>query len=839
MIYLGDNWPRQYRDSIFVTNLQGNRINNDILRRVGSGFVASHGSDLLFANDLWFRCINQKYAPDGSVYMIDWYDKNACHRRDKELWDRTNGRVYQVSYGSPDTHSVDLSKLSDEQLVQLQLRENEWHVRMARRLLQQRAAEGQLDRDLVSRQLRDIAVNHPDVTRRLRAVWTLHVCGYLTESDIATLLSQSGHKSEYLRAWAIQLDMEDGQPQDLALLESMAASDPSALVRLYLASALQQLPLDSRWEIARGLVSHGDDATDHNLPLMIWYGIEPLVTHNTEMALSLGSTSRIPIVRQYIYRRAAADADAIGDLLASLGAINDDPTRKIILAEISAVVSTRGRLKMPEQWPIVYEQLAKSEDEAVRQQAQMITVKFGDSSIFPALRQIVSDASIKTSSRHSALEALLAGSDPQLGGVLVNLLDDDQLRSASIRGLAAYSDDSIPAAILERYGSLSAAEKSDAVATLASRATFAHPLLDAVDRGVIERTDISAYAARQISLLGDKSLADKANRLWGTMRTTPAEKQQRIEQLKTRLGGKVLASADLSQGREVYEKTCGKCHRLFGSGGEIGPDITGSNRADLDYTLQNIVDPNALIGKDYQSTQLLTVDGRVISGLLKEENESAVVIQTANEKLVVAKDDIEERTLADSSVMPEGQIDQMKPSEIRDLIAYLASPTQVPLPGAGPQFLPNGRVGGAIEGETAAVIKKSGGNVAPQGMGNFTAGRWSGDGQLWWTGAKTGDELKIAISAETPGDYEVFLGLTQARDYGIFEVAINGTTIGEPIDLFNPEVVSTGPVSLGIATLSAGQNELQVRVLGANPKAAKSYMFGLDYVYLGTADDEP
>jgi putative membrane-bound dehydrogenase-like protein len=835
MIYLGDNWPRQYRDSIFVTNLLGNRINNDILSRVGSGFVASHGSDLLYANDLWFRCINQKYAPDGSVYMIDWYDKNACHRRDKELWDRTNGRVYQVSYGDPDTKGVDLSKLSDAELVGLQLHENEWHVRMARRLLQQRAATGQLDRDQVQRELREIAVSHRDVTRRLRAVWALHACRSLTDSDIAMLLSQSGHKSEYLRAWAIHLDMEDGQPQDLATLEAMAATDSSPLVRLYLASALQRLPLDSRWKIARGLVSHGDDATDHNLPLMIWYGIEPLVTHDTSQALALGGGSRVPIVRQYIYRRAAADTDAIGHLLTSLGAISDDVTRKMILGEISAVVSTRGRLEMPAQWPAVYERLAKSPDESVRQQAQMITVKFGDSSIFPALRQIVADASAKTPARHIALEALLAGGDRQLGALLVSLLEDDQLRGAAIRGLAAFSEDSIPAALLGRYDSLNIEEKADAVATLAARASFAHPLLDAVESGAVPRTDISAYAARQLSLLGDESLAEKVNRVWGTMRTTPAEKQQRIEQLKKRLGARALAGADLSQGRAVYEKTCGKCHRLFGTGGDIGPEITGSNRADLDYTLQNIVDPNALIGKDYQSTRLITVDGRVITGLLKEENDSALVIQTANEKLVVAKEDIEDRTLADNSVMPEGQIDPMQPKEIRDLIAYLASPSQVPLPGAGPQFSPNGRVGGAIEAESLAVIKKSGGNTAPQGMGNFKAGRWSGDGQLWWTGAKTGDELKLAIPAEMAGDYEVFLGMTQARDYGIFEIAINGQTVGEPIDLFNPEVVSTGPVSLGTVPLAAGSNELQVRVLGANPKAAKSYMFGLDYVYLKSA----
>ncbi|MCG8651539.1 MAG: FG-GAP-like repeat-containing protein, partial [Pirellulales bacterium] len=414
MIYLGNNWPREYRNSIFVTNLLGNRINNDLLRRVGSGYVASHGRDLLYANDQWFRCINQKYAPDGSVYLIDWYDKNACHRRDKELWDRTNGRVYQVSFGQPDTRAVDLSRRTDAELVKLHLHENEWYVRMARRLVQQRIHAGNADAQALRSGLKAIAFDHRDVTRQLRALWTLHACGLLTGADTASLLSQNGHKSEYVRAWAIQLDLEDGQPHDLNALEALAASDDSALVRLYLAAALQRLPLQDRWGIAGGLVRHGDDATDHNLPLMIWYGVEPLVSDNPSAALALAAESRIPTVRQFIYRRAAADSVAINPLLESLADITDAATQKMILGEIVSAVSKQGRLSMPPRWPQVYAQLAASDDETVRSQAQLITVKFGDSSIFPTLRKIVADSNANLSSRQSALEALLTGKDRQL-----------------------------------------------------------------------------------------------------------------------------------------------------------------------------------------------------------------------------------------------------------------------------------------------------------------------------------------------------------------------------------------------------------------------------------------
>ena len=107
MIYLGDNWPAEYRNRIFINNVHGNRVNCDVLEPRGSGYVGKHGPDLLLANDHWFRGINLKYGPDGGVYLIDWYDKNACHRVNPQIWDRTNGRVYKITYVGDGTEEVD------------------------------------------------------------------------------------------------------------------------------------------------------------------------------------------------------------------------------------------------------------------------------------------------------------------------------------------------------------------------------------------------------------------------------------------------------------------------------------------------------------------------------------------------------------------------------------------------------------------------------------------------------------------------------------------------------------------------------------------------------------
>lgn len=841
MIYLADNWPHQYRGSMFMANVHGNRINNDILLRRGSGYVASHGADVLFANDRWFRAINMKYGPDGSVYMIDWYDKNACHRADKEIWDRSNGRVYRVSFGATDSQGWSLEHATMQELAQTHRSTNENHVRTARRLMQERTylQSGSVnaeDRSVAMKTLREIALGVEEVSLRLRAIWTLHCVGELTDADVETLLQESGHKSEYLRAWTIQLAMEDSAASEAlrTRFAEMSRSDQSPLVRLYLASAMQRLPLDSRWAIAEGLLSHADDANDPNLPLLDWYGVEPLVPEDTQRALTLASRSRIPKVSQFIYRRAAADTDSIGALLTILGKTGKVETQAIMLGEVVEAIKNQGKLAMPKAWPDVYAKLSASEDAKIRQQAQLVTVKFGDASIFPVLRTIAADSAASTDQRTSALQALIAGKDNALVPTLISLLDDDAMRASAIRASAGYDEAKIAGEILSRYEALSPAERADAVATLSSRSAWAHELLGAVDAGIVDRKDLSAFTIRQMQLLNDHQLSQSINKAWGSMRATTAEKKQQIAQWKQKLTPDVLQSANRSHGRLLYNNTCGKCHQLFGQGEKIGPDITGSNRGDLDYTLQNILDPSALVGRDYQTTTILTTDGRVINGLVRETNDTAVVIQTANERVVIDRDDIEEMKLTEVSMMPDGQLDQLKPDDVVDLIAYLASRTQVPLPGQGPFFNESTqRVEGALEGESLSVAKITGGSARPQPMGGFKAGKWSGTSHLWWTGGKTGDRLSLTIPVQKAGRYEVFVAMTKARDYGLVKFSVNDSSVPAEIDLFNgPDVISTAPISLGSFDLPAGNNALHVTIEGKNASAAPGFMFGLDYVFL-------
>ncbi len=301
MVYLGDNWPDAYRNGLFTFNLHGLRANHDVLEPRGSGYVARHGPDFMHAGDPWFRGLEMAYGPDGGVYLTDWSDTGECH--DFDHADLGNGRIYKITYGDAKPVKVNVAAMSDDRLVDLHLHKNDWFVRHARRVLQERTAAGKLGGN-VAPALEKILAGHSDVTRRLRALWTLHAIGALSPERRLALLDD---KEQYVRAWTMQFELEDREaPEAFRAKLAQVAADPSPVVRLHVASVLQRVPLDQRWPIADALVVNAANADDQNLPLMIWYAIEPLVSADKTRAVQLLVKAKIPIVREHITRRMAA-----------------------------------------------------------------------------------------------------------------------------------------------------------------------------------------------------------------------------------------------------------------------------------------------------------------------------------------------------------------------------------------------------------------------------------------------------------------------------------------------------------------------------------------------------
>jgi putative membrane-bound dehydrogenase-like protein len=309
MVYLGGSWPESYRNQIFIGNIHGQRFNVDIPVRQGSGYSGKHAPDFLNFNDTWSQSLNQLYDQDGSVLVIDWYDKNQCHHNRDDGHDRSNGRIYKIVYNQQPVTRVDFASLSDEALVQNLASPQEFRVRHSRRVLQERAATGRLGSG-VHAALRQQLAKESATRIRLRALWALHVTG---GTDEPTLLALLNDRDEYLRAWSIQLLCEGRNPSAnaRAAFERLAREDASAFVRLYLAAALQRTPVDQRRAILEPLIARAGDAADHNLPLMYWFALEPVVGADASTGLALLERAQIPILRQFITRRLASE-----DLLA-------------------------------------------------------------------------------------------------------------------------------------------------------------------------------------------------------------------------------------------------------------------------------------------------------------------------------------------------------------------------------------------------------------------------------------------------------------------------------------------------------------------------------------------
>ena len=333
LCYLGKSWPASYRNNLIIGNIHGQRMNVDLPVARGSGYVGKHGQDLLNFNDRWSQTLNQRLDPDGSVFVIDWYDANQCHHGRDDGHDHSSGRIYKIVYQNQPVTRTNLAALTPNQLVSLVGSKNEWLSRHARRVLQERvaAAGAQESVDEIPAGIRDYARTRKaaekmpalealldavdgsgDATSRLRALWALHLTGRILPEDAARWIRDP---EPQIRAWAVQTFFEHSgmlfnEPtfEQLAgsaveALVALATEDPSPVVRRAVASAAQRVPAAQRWGILKGLLSHAEDASDFNLPLLYWYATEGPVSTDADRATELLKECKIPKVREFIARR--------------------------------------------------------------------------------------------------------------------------------------------------------------------------------------------------------------------------------------------------------------------------------------------------------------------------------------------------------------------------------------------------------------------------------------------------------------------------------------------------------------------------------------------------------
>jgi putative membrane-bound dehydrogenase-like protein len=669
-IYLADEFPAEYRGRIFMANIHEHALLTDILEPRGSGFVGHHGNDALLANDPKWIGFSIETGPDGAVYMLDWHDADICGTA---INDAGTGRIYRFApKGLPGKTNLNLAALSDLQLVEQQTNRNDWYVRRARVLLQQRAAAGKLDAEVAPRLL-EIFWSANTEALQLRALWALHVTNNLPADRLLALLD---HKSVHVRAWAIQLLGEDRAPGEAALAKfaALAKSDPSPVVRLYLASALQRVSPAQRWAIAEGLLAHGEDATDHNLPKLIWFGVEPLVPADPARALALASQSRLALVSQFIARRATADKK-LEAVVAALGAATQPAARLSLLEGLRDGLTALGRraVEAPANWSAVEATLTRNAPPVLAGLLTQVGQFFGDAKATAAQLAALRDAATPADKRREVLAAFARDAYAPARDLALALLDDAALRRDALRALAAFTGAQVHTEILKRYATWPAADKAEAVLTLTARKPSADALVAQLKSNTIPRADISAYAARQLQRVAGPSFVD----FWGPLNEPDEAKRLEIARLKRELTDATLARANLKNGRAVFDRTCAACHTLYDQGGKIGPDLTGSNRANLDYILSEIVNPSEVIQAGYELVTITTRDGRTLAGNVSRETDQQLTLRLIGQETVVPKSEILSRDKSPVSMMPEGLLKTLTPEEVRDLIAYLRTTAQV------------------------------------------------------------------------------------------------------------------------------------------------------------------
>ncbi len=665
MIYLGDNWPDEYRNHLFTNNLFGHQMNHQVNERSGSGYETKPaGFDMLLAPDPRYMAVDLQTGPDGAVYVIDWCDLQHCHNPAEEKWDRTNGRIYRISWAKTwHPVKVNLGTKSDLELAQLQTQHNDWYSRAARQLLQERSAKGTVDAEAVQ-SLTQLAAKSPNYAHVLRALWTLHVIGAL---DDATLNAALKHSDDRVRAWAIQLATERAGKTRIPneTLTQLAVNDPSPTVRLALASALPELSADACWSVSAALAAHGEDARDRFLPKMIWFGLGNVIGNDFARGLALADKTPLPTLANSIHWFAAAQPQG-RELLAERIVKDADDTAERELRILVFGLKNEATASMPKSWPQVQKRFANAS-------TAELSALFGDKSIIAATRATLADAKAPIAQRSAAFDLLKRIGDTEATPIFATLLDLDQFRSVVIPLLSRSNDPATATALIQRYAKFSDTDRSAALTTLTSRATLATPLLHALENGTFDRNEIGSFQVRQLRNLRDPALDKLLDKTWGKVTESSAEMKATIARLQKAYQEAPLWAFDANAGKETFQQVCAVCHSMNGVGGKLGPDLAGSWRNGLPYFLENIVDPNAVVGENFQLHVVTKKDGTVLSGLLEQETGTALTLRTLAEPVIVAKADIKDHQKLAQSLMPPGMLEALPERKAIELLKFLTS----------------------------------------------------------------------------------------------------------------------------------------------------------------------
>jgi putative heme-binding domain-containing protein len=226
---------------------------------------------------------------------------------------------------------------------------------------------------------------------------------------------------------------------------------------------------------------------------------------------------------------------------------------------------------------------------------------------------------------------------------------------------------------LQRYESLSATDRNAALAALTSRTPLALTLVKAMAAGTFDKKQLTAVHIRQMRNLGSDELNTLLEKTWGKFNPSSETARATITKFKKLYTEAPLWAYDATKGREVYAKVCATCHAFAGGEPKIGPDLGGAWSNGIDYFLENIADPNAVIGEDFQLSIVAKTDGSVVAGAVEKETDTSLVLRTLTESVAVPKAEIKSREKLQQSLMPPGLLEALTEREALELLKFLTT----------------------------------------------------------------------------------------------------------------------------------------------------------------------
>jgi putative heme-binding domain-containing protein len=521
----------------------------------------------------------------------------------------------------------------------------------------------------------------------------------LREADLLALLH---HADPHVRIWAIRLLTDAGvagPAQSLTGLElgtlpsqivrplvELAGHEQDPLVLIYLASAMRLMTPDDRWAMAKCLVPHGQFAEDRVYPYLVWYGLEPSIPVHADRIGELLNINRLPTIDRFIARRLAIEStfrnQVLDRLMAHLIDTQLDPRdRHSLLQGLAEGWQGWTDLPTPPHWETV-QQFGQTDPEVAVQLTALAPV-FAVGRTLGQQTALVADEAQSLELRQSVMRAIVShlnatpaqdwtAEHAAAVDLLAQLLQHRFLAAAAARALGQWNEPSATDRLLVGFPQAPAAGQTAIIETLCQRPARALELLRAIDRQTIPRTAVTSHQLRQLQLLDQPELSHWIARLW---RDSPSllgqSEQDQIQTLQRLLTPEKLQHGDLARGQVVYQQQCGQCHRLFGQGATLGPELTGGQRGNLNYWLQNIVAPSAEVSSEYRLSLLVLHDGRSLSGVVTQRTPASLVLVSQDQSQLIQWEDVEEIRGLNQSLMPTGLLDALTDDDKVHLFHYL------------------------------------------------------------------------------------------------------------------------------------------------------------------------